>query len=52
MKLIPDPPYSLVLAPCEFYVSRYVKAPLAGLSFEDIAELFGAVRVLLEHIKK
>jgi hypothetical protein len=36
MKSAPHPPYFPDLAPSDFYLFRYVKMCLAGLSFEDV----------------
>jgi hypothetical protein len=45
-------PYSPDLAPSDFYIFRYVKRCLAGLSFEDADQLLAAVEGVLEGIEK
>jgi histone-lysine N-methyltransferase SETMAR len=52
MKSAPRPPYSPNLAPSDFYLFRYVKRCLAGLSFEDEDQLLAAVEGILEGIGK
>jgi hypothetical protein len=52
MKLAPHPPYSPDLAPSDFYVFRYVKRCLAGLSFENADQLLAALEGVLEGITK
>jgi histone-lysine N-methyltransferase SETMAR len=52
MKSAPHPPYSLDLAPSDFYLFQYVKRCLAGLSFEDADQLLVAVEGVLEGIEK
>jgi histone-lysine N-methyltransferase SETMAR len=52
MKSAPHPPYSLNLAPSDFYLFGYVKRCLAGLSFEDTDQLLAAVEGVLEGIGK
>jgi hypothetical protein len=44
--------YSPDLAPLDFYLLRYVKRCLAGLSFEDADQLLAAVEGVLEGIEK
>jgi hypothetical protein len=52
VKLAPHPPYSPDLAPSDFYLIRYVKRCLAGLSLEDADQLLAAVEGVLEGIEK
>jgi hypothetical protein len=52
MKSAPHPPYSLDLAPLDFYLFGYVKRCLAGLLFEDADQLLAAVEGVLEYIEK
>jgi hypothetical protein len=52
MKSAPHPPYSLDLAPSNFYLFRYIKRCLAGLSFEDADQLLEAVEGALQSIEK
>jgi histone-lysine N-methyltransferase SETMAR len=52
MKWAPHPPYSPDLAPSDFYLFRYVRRCLTGLSFEDPDQLLAAVEGVLESIEK
>jgi histone-lysine N-methyltransferase SETMAR len=52
MKSAPHPPYSLDLAPSDFYLFGDVKRCLAGLSFEDADQLLAAVGGVREGIRK
>jgi hypothetical protein len=52
MKSAPHPPYSLDLAPSDFYLFGYVKRCLAGLSFEDADQLLAAAEGFLEGMEK
>jgi hypothetical protein len=52
MKSAPHPPYSLGLAPLDFFLFGYVKRCLAGLSFEDTDKLLASVEDVLEGIEK
>jgi hypothetical protein len=52
MKSVPHPPYSLDLAPPDFYLFGDVKRYLTGLSFEDADQLFAAVEGVPEGIDK
>jgi hypothetical protein len=52
MKSAPHPPYSLDLAPSDFYLFGYVKRCLAGLSFEDADQRLAAVQGIRESIEK
>jgi hypothetical protein len=52
MKSAPHPPYSLDLAPSDFYFFEYVKRCLAGLSFKDADQFLGAAEGLLDGIEK
>jgi histone-lysine N-methyltransferase SETMAR len=52
MKSAPHPPYSPDLAPSDFYLFRYVKRCLAGLSFKDADQILAAVEGVLEGIEK
>jgi hypothetical protein len=52
MKLAPHPPYSPDLATSDFYLFRYVKRRLAGLSLEDADHPLAAVEGVLEGIEK
>jgi hypothetical protein len=52
MKSAPHPPYSPDLAPSDFYLFRYVKKCLAGISFEDTDQLLAAVEGVLERMEK
>jgi hypothetical protein len=46
------PPYSLVLAPSDFYLFGDVKHRLRGQSFEAVDELFSSLEAVLRGIKK
>jgi hypothetical protein len=52
MKSVPHPPYSLGLAPSDFYLFGYVQRRLACFSFEDTDQLPAAVEGVLEGIGK
>jgi hypothetical protein len=39
MKRVPNPPYSLDLAHCDFYLFRYIKQLFAGREFVNRSEL-------------
>jgi hypothetical protein len=52
MKPASHPPYSLDLAPSDFYLFGYVKRCLAGLPFEDADQLLAAIEGVLEGIEK
>jgi hypothetical protein len=52
MKSAPHPPYSLDLAPSDFYLFGYVKRCLAGFPFEDADQLLAAVEGVREGIDK
>jgi hypothetical protein len=43
MKRTPHPPYSLDLAPCDFYIFGYIKRRLACVSFEEPDQLLPAI---------
>jgi histone-lysine N-methyltransferase SETMAR len=51
-KSAPYPPNSPDLAPSDFYLFRYVKKCLAGLSFEDADEFLAAVGGVIKGIEK
>jgi hypothetical protein len=52
MKSAPHPPYSLDLAPSDFYLFGHIKRCLARLSFEDADPLLEGVEGVLEGIEK
>jgi histone-lysine N-methyltransferase SETMAR len=52
MKSALHPPYSLELAPSDFYLFGYVKKCLTGLSFQDTDQLLAAIEGVLEGIEK
>jgi histone-lysine N-methyltransferase SETMAR len=52
MKRAPHPLYSPDLAPCEFYLFRYIKSRLAGASFKDPDQLLQAIDVIFQSVEK
>jgi histone-lysine N-methyltransferase SETMAR len=52
MKRASHPPYSLDLAPCDFYVFGYIKDRLAGASSEEPDQLLQAIDAIFQSIKK
>jgi hypothetical protein len=52
MKRVSYPPYSLDLAPCNFYIFGHVKESLAGREFADRKEFLAVITHILEGIKK
>jgi histone-lysine N-methyltransferase SETMAR len=52
MKRVSHPPYSLDLAPCDFYLFGYIKGRLADASFEEPDQLLQAIDGILQSIEK
>jgi hypothetical protein len=52
MKPDHHPPYSLVLAPCDFYLFDYVKGRLTDRQFESHEDLFEAIGDILRAIPR
>jgi hypothetical protein len=48
--LVPQPPYSLDLAPCDFFLFGYLKQHLEGKHFTREDEVIAAVRVVSDKI--
>jgi hypothetical protein len=52
MRRVPHPPYSLDLAPSDFYLFDYIKQLLLGCEFTDRNSLLQGVRDILGGIEK
>jgi hypothetical protein len=52
MKRVPHPPYSLDLAPCDFYLFGYIKGRLAGASLEEPDQPLQAIDGIFQSIEK
>jgi hypothetical protein len=52
MKPAANGPYFPDLAPSDFYRFSYVKASLAGRSFDDTVKLFEAVQIIVEGLER
>jgi histone-lysine N-methyltransferase SETMAR len=52
MEKAPHPPYSLDLAPCDFYLFGYIKDRLAGASFDGPDRLLQAIDAIFQSIEK
>jgi transposase len=39
IRVVPDPPYSPDLAPCDFFLFPRLKSSLKGKRFQDVAEM-------------
>jgi transposase len=52
IKLLPHPPYSPDLAPCDFYLFPKIKHELGGKSFNSIENLSRAIQAIVDAIPK
>jgi histone-lysine N-methyltransferase SETMAR len=52
VKLLPHPPYSPDLAPCDFYLFPKIKKELGGRSFNSIENLSRAIQAIVDSIPK
>jgi hypothetical protein len=52
MKRAPHSPYSPGLAPCDFYLSEYIKGRLACASFKELDQLLHAIGAIFQSIEK
>ncbi len=50
MEMVPHPPYSPDLAPCDFFMFPRLKAELRGRQFRRIPEMQEAVKIILRRI--
>ena len=50
--LLPHPPYSPDLAPCDFYLFPKIKQELSGRSFDSIENLSRAIQAIVDGIPK
>jgi transposase len=48
VKLLPHPPYSPDLAPCDFYLFPKIKQELSGRSFDSIENLSRAIQAIVD----
>jgi hypothetical protein len=49
--LVPQPPYSPDLAPCDFFLFGYLKQPLEGKHFTREHHMITAVREVFDNIR-
>lgn len=52
IELLPHPPYSPDLAPCDFFLFPRIKKELKGKSFNNIENLAKAVQAIVDGIPK
>ena len=52
IKLLPHPPYSPDIAPCDFFLFPRIKKELKGKSFNNVENLARAVQAVVESIPK
>ena len=52
VKLLPHPPYSPDLAPCDFYLFPKIKKELGGRSFDNVENLSRAIQAIVENVPK
>lgn len=52
VKLLPHPPYSPDLAPCDFYLFPKIKKELGGRSFDSVENLSRAIQAIVENTPK
>lgn len=52
VKLLPHPPYSPDLAPCDFYLFPKIKKELGGRRFDSIENLSRAIQAIVDNIPK
>jgi hypothetical protein len=52
MVIIPHPPYSLELAPCDFTLFPKLKMKLTGRSFETVSDIQRKSQAVLKSIKE
>ena len=50
IKLLPHPPYSAELAPCDFFLFPKLKKALAGKKYNSIVNLSRAVQAIVDSI--
>ena len=52
IKLLPHPPYSPDIAPCDFFLFPQIKKELKGKSFNNVKNLARAIQAVVESIPK
>jgi transposase len=52
VRLLPHPPYSPDLAPCDFYLFPKIKKELGGRSFSNVENLSRAIQAVVDNSPK